>query len=415
MKTFFAENSSSRIEKWHLDVSSMDIYNDRGEKFDLKDAKNVSPYKTNKYAKKTIDKTDRLKIQLGLNCNYSCSYCSQKRNNERVTDKIAHRSVDEFLKKLDKCDFKNLKSIEFWGGEPLVYWKILKPLAIELRKRFPDVYFQMITNGSLLTKDIVDFLKATKICICVSHDAQGQSERGKDPIQDNYQNLLYAKQELQELGFNFHLVVTKKNCDLEESKSFFKQKFGEDTKMSIEGIVETNDISILPDEKGRQKLYESIRAMLSASDGESPYDDDAIKLLRILTKEGWSPNGKIKCGILKENVLSIDMNGNILKCHGTSAQLGTVGNISDIQNVQDIDVIYWEEKGCGDCRALPLCMGGCPLTTKFVHEYCMAKQTEFDAIFSVLFESITGLRFIGFEKEKSHRRKVIGIVPSKQQ
>ncbi|BBI61648.1 hypothetical protein HSBAA_29540 [Vreelandella sulfidaeris] len=41
--------------------------------------------------------------------------------------------------------------IEFWGGEPLVYWKKLKLLVPALRERFPDspVYddHQWFTSG----------------------------------------------------------------------------------------------------------------------------------------------------------------------------------------------------------------------------------------------------------------------------
>ena len=77
-----------------------------------------------------------LKIQLGLSCNYSCDYCSQKFV-ERAPE-TSKKDIDAFLEKLDVLNFDERKGlkIEFWGGEPFVYWKTLKPLAEALLDRF---------------------------------------------------------------------------------------------------------------------------------------------------------------------------------------------------------------------------------------------------------------------------------------
>ena len=62
-----------------------------------------------------------LKIQLGLACNYSCDYCSQKFV-ERA-DSTTPKDIEDFMRKLEVLKFSEehgLK-VEFWGGEPLVY------------------------------------------------------------------------------------------------------------------------------------------------------------------------------------------------------------------------------------------------------------------------------------------------------
>ena len=80
-----------------------------------------------------------LKIQLGLSCNYSCEYCSQRfvPHGEET-----HREeADAFLSGLDSWLRSTPQEIEFWGGEPFVYWKTLRPLAEALRERYPDARF----------------------------------------------------------------------------------------------------------------------------------------------------------------------------------------------------------------------------------------------------------------------------------
>jgi uncharacterized protein len=61
-----------------------------------------------------------LKIQLGLSCNYTCSYCSQKFV-ERPPE-TNRKDIDNFMTMLESLEFDQTKGlkIEFWGGEPFV-------------------------------------------------------------------------------------------------------------------------------------------------------------------------------------------------------------------------------------------------------------------------------------------------------
>lgn len=124
-----------------------------------------------------------LKIQLGLACNYACQYCSQ--NTHRAPKVEGHpRDVDVFMRNLDTWLDGDLKRIEFWGGEPFAYWKTLKPLAEAMRAKFPKAALLIITNGSLLTPEINQWICDLDIDIGISHDGPGQHVRGPDPLDD---------------------------------------------------------------------------------------------------------------------------------------------------------------------------------------------------------------------------------------
>ena len=77
-----------------------------------------------------------IKIQLGLSCNYTCDYCSQ-RFVERPPE-TSKKDIESFMQKLDVLDITEERGlrVEFWGGEPLIYWKTLKPLAEAFAEKY---------------------------------------------------------------------------------------------------------------------------------------------------------------------------------------------------------------------------------------------------------------------------------------
>ena len=123
-------------------------------------------------------KVRMVKIQLGLSCNYSCSYCSQ-RFVERPPE-TNKKDIDNFMELFDNLEFdeKTGLKIEFWGGEPFVYWKTLKPLAEAIAEKFSHwknpPRFSVITNGSILTKEICAWLMYMGFSVGMSHDGPGQ-------------------------------------------------------------------------------------------------------------------------------------------------------------------------------------------------------------------------------------------------
>jgi uncharacterized protein len=159
---------------------------------------------------KKSKKVTLLKIQLGLSCNYTCDYCSQKFV-ERPTE-TSKKDIDAFIKMVeDNFEFdeeKGLK-IEFWGGEPLVYWKTLRPLAEEIKEKFSHwrdgPKLSVITNGSILTKEMTMWLYYMGFSVAISHDGPGQSVRGPDPFDDLNQKKIILDFYKGIIDYQFHI------------------------------------------------------------------------------------------------------------------------------------------------------------------------------------------------------------------
>ena len=106
-------------------------------------------------------------------CNFSCSYCFQKKGKGAINVSTIEKALDFFLPLLtEEC------YINFYGGEPLLsYDKIRHAVTtiLEKNKRLKKhVRFSMTTNGSLINDDILEFLNQHKFLLTVSFDGLAQ-------------------------------------------------------------------------------------------------------------------------------------------------------------------------------------------------------------------------------------------------
>ena len=74
------------------------VYEDSNIKFDYEKMHESFPFSPTNPLKKS-KKVSTLKIQLGLSCNYSCEYCSQ-RYVERA-EETSFADIDDFLQKIN--------------------------------------------------------------------------------------------------------------------------------------------------------------------------------------------------------------------------------------------------------------------------------------------------------------------------
>ena len=140
------------------------------------------------YKIKDFDGFTSLTISLGSACNMHCRHCFQTPYHRPVVSSSISLSsklnslIHHFLAYhishktgVGKSDDEKPK-IMFWGGEPLLYWSFIKSVIVSLYEAFGDlescgILFSMVSNGLLLTEDIVDFLNRYHIRFSFSYDA----------------------------------------------------------------------------------------------------------------------------------------------------------------------------------------------------------------------------------------------------
>ncbi len=334
----------------------------------------VFPVSPQNPAKKTRS-AQTLKIQLGLKCNFSCTYCNQR---SQPHDGDANSNlVGRFLEKLPAWfdfDADSQVRIEFWGGEPLVYWKMLKPLAEGIRNLYPNASFSMITNGSLLDKEKVDWLRDLKFSVAISHDGPShEATRGPDPLKDPNSRkwIRYAHERLStENRIGFNCVLSSKNFTLFPVRKYIADQLGipiKDIHLSSEEILLPYDagglsLSVLDGSLSRRLTHTVFfEAITGRTSGISSVEAKLSDFLQSLAQNRPAVALGQKCGMDKEDTLAVDLNGNVLTCQNTASQgKHRIGHLDQFDQIKLNTAYHWSTRAeCVKCPLVQLCQGAC--------------------------------------------------------
>ena len=381
------KDDGSGLSVHYFDNQSLDIWTEQGVPVVLSEDPRCSdflpwvetPSTFEGQTHKKSEKINTLRITLGFKCNFHCKYCLESCKEEQVkTNPIIpiHKDWDSKVASLvDRISkkFPHLEKITFWGGEPLVYFKLIKKLVPALRERYPDVSFSTITNGSLLTLPVAKYLMENKIHTTVSHDGPAFNiyRDDKDPLDDEktLEGIRYILEQDQTTHFN--IVVTPENADLQKIVPYFESKLGMPLKIHFESIVklseETKGIVKDFDEETAKTLLNNIVAFGSTPTRDHDYGairDSVTYVLRMLINKNAIPD--IGCMIGDECFVAIDMDGNLLTCHGDTDTYGTIEMVDDVGMTH---VTSWRDReNCVQCPFLVACRGGCTMRDTKNHE-----------------------------------------------
>jgi uncharacterized protein len=403
-KTFFYDNVKNVLSSedgFIFSVEDKKIHNHISTPFSKK-----SPLKKSKNITK-------LKIQMGLSCNYSCDYCSQKFVGR--PPETSKKDIEDFMKKLEVLEFTEQQglSVEFWGGEPFVYWKTMKPLAEAIMEKFSHwknrPKFSVITNGSILTRDICAWLYYMGFYVSISHDGPGQSVRGPDPFEDEEAKkivLEFYKIMKPQGRISFNSMLNSKNKDRKAIHDWFINFTGDPQVPLGEGaLVDAYDLDGMNNSLStKQEHFEFRRNSFNDIRSNNGYIGFGTILQKIdgftnsvMNQQPASGLGQ-KCGMDDQHVLAIDMKGNVLTCQNVSAvetamngesHLG--GNLDDYDNVELKSATHWANREeCSKCPVLHMCKGSCMfLDGQFWKTTCDNAYSDNIALFALAFEKMT--------------------------
>lgn len=368
-----------------------------------------------------------LKISLGLLCNYECSYCSQRFVPR--ADQTNPGDVASFLDALTDALIDPPERIEFWGGEPLVYWKTLKPLAECLRERYPLVRFNIITNGSLLDADKNDWLDRLGFSVGLSHDGPGYHARGADPLDDPEKRaaIMDLWHRLQPKGrMSINAMLHADNRSRAHIQAWLQERFGDGVVVGEGSFIDPYDDGGMAstfktprDHIGFRSLaFKELRQGLASkfSIAHSKIQDFVRS---IETARPASALGQ-KCSMDRADNLAVDLHGNVITCQNVSAaaiapngQPHNIGHISNLQAVKLKTSTHWSERGdCPSCPVLQLCKGSCMFLEGALWKAgCDAAYSDNIPFFAAAIEFMTGAMPVYIEGDfRSDRKDIFGMV-----
>ena len=262
--------------------------------------------------------------------------------------------------------------------------KTLKPLSEKLRKVYPNAQFTIVTNGSMLDREKVDWLNQMGFSVGMSHDGPLHAQnRGPDPLDDPRMRfgIAYALKTMGQMRFSFNAVLTRENVSLNAVRAFILEKinlrdpnFPDQPTISEQEIHVTTEELLLPydddgmkhslqttDEK-KEILHNLFWEVINQNNTFSWTIHSKIKnfLDSIVNKRPAEALGQ-KCGMDRDDNIAIDMKGNVTTCQNTSSLTKHhIGNIEEFDKIRLDTSYHWTTRSqCPTCPVVQLCQGAC--------------------------------------------------------
>jgi len=108
-------------------------------------------------------------------CNFTCSYCyaAKGRSNKELSLNHLKVVLDYFVNK-QRCEGKSLKISFVGGGEPMISWPLVKYgleyASLLAEKQGIDLYFGLITNGSIINGEMLETLSYHRVIPRISFE-----------------------------------------------------------------------------------------------------------------------------------------------------------------------------------------------------------------------------------------------------
>jgi uncharacterized protein len=154
-------------------------------------------------------------LMLGEGCNFSCKYCLQHPIlTEQLPTEINPKLISYLLNM--KVEKEQKIRIMFYGGEPLLYWGAIFAF-VNLLRDSQKFSFGIITNGQLLSDEMVTFIKENNIGVCISNDGRNtENFRDKNVLEDEVLLRRYEALNTDSSMFGVSSVVSAKNFNIRE-------------------------------------------------------------------------------------------------------------------------------------------------------------------------------------------------------
>jgi uncharacterized protein len=344
----------------------------------------------------------QLTFLCSTNCNLRCKYCYAQEGSyeyppENMDSEIALKTIDFFVEK-----YTGIESILFFGGEALLNFEMIKAV-VEKFKNFnligeisyePD--YSLITNGTLLDDEIIEFLSEHHFNLTVSLD-------GNKAVNDELRVFPNDKGTFDIIVRNIKKIRNSYpniNVGWESTYTNVHEEMGitvDDVRESLKEITGIEDGIIVPAIKSNGvsfepnliKVEKEFSKMLH-EDWQNVYEGKRINDLDFLGTIVHFMDKLFSRYMCAMGVFafSIAPNGDIFPCHLITSGKNPdylIGNINDDKDLLDKNFIRISEKlkiydkakneKCSSCFAVGFC-GFCPAVHILENDFQVAEQYE---------------------------------------
>lgn len=377
------EEVCDRTRALHPDTPAdelQEIYDEVTELKEMGDLFTPDPYedRVRDFTKRPVV-VKALCLHVAHDCNLACKYCFAEEGEyhggkrELMSFEVGKAALD-FL--IENSGTRHNLEVDFFGGEPLMNWDVVKQLVAYGREREQEAdkhfRFTLTTNGVLLNDEVLEFANKEMDNIVLSIDGRrelndrmrpfrGGNESTYDRIVPKFQKVAESRGQER---YYARGTFTRYNLDFAEDVLHladlgFKQ-------ISVEPVVahETDDYAIRMEDVPRLKEeYDRLAGEMLKRAGT----DEEFNFFHFMIDLEGGPcvyKRLSGCGSGTE-YLAVTPTGDLYPCHQfvgeTDLKLGTVFDGIDrsdiVQKFKGANV--YSRPACRECFARYYCSGGC--------------------------------------------------------
>lgn len=318
-------------------------------------------------------------LHVAHDCNLKCNYCFAAQGDfggakELMSLEVGKKSIDYLIE--NSGNRRNLE-VDFFGGEPLMNWEVVKELVQYGREREKEknknIRFTITTNGVLLDDEKIKYINENMHNVVLSLD-------GRKVVNDAMRPTLNDKGSYDLIVPKFKKLVderpkdkyyyvrgtfTRQNLDFSKDVLHFADLgFG---LTSVEPVVDSEENPYALREEDLPKIFEEYENLaVEYSDRLLNKDDFKFFHFMIDLNQGPCVIKRLSgCGAGSE-YLAITPSGDVYPCHQfVGNEDFKLGNIAEELNIpKDLQSEFrnahiYNKPDCKECWAKFYCSGGC--------------------------------------------------------
>lgn len=311
-------------------------------------------------------------LHLTDRCNLRCSYCYLPHVREDMLPETGRAAIDATFRSAIANNLKRV-NLKYAGGEPLLRFPLIVELhqyAQSLSEKYGlDLEGVVLSNGTLLTAEIVETLKSLNLRMMISLDGLGQYHDAHRPYAGGRGSFSDVADAVElalshDLTPNISVTVSSRTADgLHEVMAWILER---ELPFSL-NFYRENELSASQEDMrlDEQKIINGMLAAFKVIEENLPRRPF---LGGIIDRANLSVSHTHTCGV-GQNYLVFDQNGQVAKCQMHIRKPITDVHVADPLAVIRADQIgiqnisVEEKEGCKTCEWRHWCAGGCPLAT----------------------------------------------------
>lgn len=329
------------------------------------------PHVTHDHAPLPMSGLSSLVLHVSHDCNMRCGYCyaDYGRYGSDFGYMTPEQAVEHTRAFFDQLGDQRVVHVTFFGGEPLMNMPVVYAAHAYAKERAikegRKLAFGLTTNGTLLTKELVQFFEAERFTITVSIDGPPDVNDRLRPIQDGTKSYDVILQHVKESGVNANARVTLTHKCLDVARIVRHLVDVGFKEVGVSPVATGNEVFDLSD-ADLERLLAEMRILADdfvqwAKEGRQfPFSN-----IRTLVEQVAAGDPRpVPCGA-GTKLVAADNKGDLYACHRLVGQeqfkVGTLEEgLNGDKRFQLLQSMHPRDRTpCQSCWARYMCGGGC--------------------------------------------------------